>query len=313
MSSVGPKRRVGQDSLGTSPCPAKSKNSLYTFYRVIWTTVNALLIASIALTVYSIGWEYSTRRYLKGFADAIVPATSAADVKITAILDWMAHGPARQDSTPGGIAPERDPTDTLNYDALLRVCGTATNAFINLADVGGLPTRRLLLLDSKNQTKHVVAETLVDGRWIVVDATFRVVFRGPDGQPLTREQMTDPGIFSQATRNIYQYDPNYTYDHTAHVHLARFGFLAPALQGVLGRVLSGWESAAATSALLERESLAACFASINLVILLGLLRICMRWLAERYLGISRKRVRKNATRALREFLEIPADSLHRRI
>ncbi len=82
--------------------------------------------------MYAAAWEYSTRRYLAGFSDAIVPATAPGDEKIQAILNWMAHGPARYPSMPSDLIPDRDPTDTLNYYALLQVCGTATNAFINL-------------------------------------------------------------------------------------------------------------------------------------------------------------------------------------
>jgi hypothetical protein len=119
--------------------------------------------------VYATAWEYSTRRYLKGFSDAIIPAAASPEEKIQAILDWMAHGPARLRSGFVSSGQDRDPTDTLNYDSLLRVCGTATNAFINLAVSGGLPARRILLLNSDQGAKHVDAEVLVKGRWIVVD------------------------------------------------------------------------------------------------------------------------------------------------
>src|SRR5271168_2948338 len=135
-------------------------NQRHPLFHVLWLAVNFLLIVSVLLAAYSAGWEFSTRRYLEGFSDAIVPATSPGDEKIEAILNWMAHGPSRR--TSGEVASEtnRDPTDTLNYDALLRVCGTATNAFINLVDTGGMQVRWLLLLDSHQMAKHVVAEVL---------------------------------------------------------------------------------------------------------------------------------------------------------
>ena len=96
------------------------------------TSSVSLLILAICAAIYSVGWEFSTRRYLKGFSDAIVPATAPGDEKIQAVLNWMAHGPTRFPYGPSPDLPDRDPTDTLNYDALLQVCGTATNAFINL-------------------------------------------------------------------------------------------------------------------------------------------------------------------------------------
>ena len=99
---------------------------------------------------------------------------------------------------------DRNPIDTLNFQALLQVCGTATNAFENLAVSGGLRARRLLLLDSSLRTKHVDAEVLVNGRWMVVDPAFRVILRSPDGQALTRYELAIPAAFSAATRNQQQ-------------------------------------------------------------------------------------------------------------
>ena len=143
-----------------------------------------------------------TRRYLKGFSDAIVPASAPPVEKIESVLAWMAHGPARLPDGPSPNVPDRDPTDTLNYDALLRVCGTATNAFINLMDTGDVPVRRLLLVDAKQNTKHVVAEVLVDRRWIIVDPAYRRIMRDNKGDTLTREQLTNPVTFNAVTAKI---------------------------------------------------------------------------------------------------------------
>src|SRR5580704_15087022 len=211
----------GQPSRRWPPAVRDPESTRYPLFRVLWLAVNFLLIGSVFLAAYSAAWEFSTRRYLEGFSDAIVPATSPGDEKIEAILNWMAHGPARRTSGVDASQTDRDPTDTLNYDALLRVCGTATNAFINLVDTGHMQARRLLLVDSRQITKHVVAEVLVDGRWIVVDPSFRVVMRGADGKTLTREELADPAIFAAATRNISGYEPSYTFDHTVHIRLAR--------------------------------------------------------------------------------------------
>jgi hypothetical protein len=296
-------KRTGPEA-GPEQEPTARGGFAHSFYRAAWISVNILLFLSILLTVYFVTWEYSTRRYLEGFSDAIVPATAPPDEKIAGILDWMQHGPARRSSLPTNLVPNRDPTDTLNYDALLRVCGTATNAFINLAEIGGMPTRRLLLLDSRELTKHVVAEVLVDGRWIVVDPTFRVILRGTDGQPLTREQLTNREVFAEATRGIDKYDPNYTYERTAHIRVGRLGLLAPVVRGVLDHLAPGWESAPATSALVERESLAATFAGITLVLFLSLLRVSLRWYGEKRLGVRRARVRTQIAKAYATFLEL---------
>ena len=144
------------------------------FFRAAWSVTNLLLAASLVALIYGAAWEYSTRRYLKGFADAVVPITAAPEQKIEAILEWMRSGPRRASIANPNAVDGRDPQTTLNYRQLLSVCGTATNAFINLAISSDLRVRRLLLLTPSQTTKHVVAEVLVDGRWVIVDPAFRV-------------------------------------------------------------------------------------------------------------------------------------------
>src|SRR5499425_2258415 len=126
--------------------------------------VNFLLLVAVVAVVYTTAWEYSTRRYLKGFSDAIIPDTAPVEGKIQSILNWMSSPAAQLTPAFVGEPSDRNPLDTLNFQALLRVCGTATNAFVNLAVSNGLGSRRLLLLDSYSATKHVDAEVLVDGR-----------------------------------------------------------------------------------------------------------------------------------------------------
>ena len=71
-------------------------------FRVLWRTVNALLIVSLLLAGYSTTWEYSVRRYLKGFSDAIVPSPATPEEKIDAILTWIRSG------APRPLAPHLD-------------------------------------------------------------------------------------------------------------------------------------------------------------------------------------------------------------
>jgi hypothetical protein len=275
----------------------------HVLFRAIWYAGNILLILAILLAGYSAVWEYSTRKYLKGFSDAVVPFSSSDETKAEAILRWMSNGPARQVAGPDSSSPDRDPADTLNYASLLRVCGSATNAFINLGDSAGLAVRRLLLLDSRRLTKHVVAEVLIDGRWIVVDPAFRAILRGSDGGLLTREQLSDPAVFCAATCDIKGYDPTNTFESTAHIRISRLGFASLPLRGVLNHLLPGWEDSTAISLLMERESLATMVAALILVFLLGLLRVGLRWYGERRLGIRPVRVRQQIRRAFHAFVD----------
>jgi hypothetical protein len=296
LRSAGKQRRTDED-IESPPLPVDAPRAQTRWlFRALWFAVTGLLILAVFFAAYATVWEYSTRRYLQGFSDAIVPATAPGDEKIEAILNWMAHGPARYPSIPSGLMPDRDPTDTLNYYALLQVCGTATNAFINLMDAGHMRVRRLLLLDKHDRTNHVVAEALVDGRWIIVDPAFRVVLRSADGRTVTREQLSDPATFTEATNSIPQYDPQYTYDHTAHIRIARLGYLGTPIQRILDRLIPGWESSTIMTVLVERESYAAMISSILLLVLLLLARISLLWYGRTRLGIRPFRIRETLSR-----------------
>jgi hypothetical protein len=279
----------------------------HSLYQTIWYLVSAALAVSVILGIYSVGWEYSTRRYLKGFSDAIIPVSASDENKVQAILNWMAHGPARQTAgAPDPNVPDRDPTETLNYHALLQVCGTATNAFVNLADSGGLEARRVLLLDSNKFTKHVSAEVLVDGKWIVVDPAYRAILRGPDGGTVTLRQLSDPTVFADAIQRIPGYDPNYSYEQPVHLRMGRLSILGAPLLAILNRVAPDWTEASAVSLLAERVSLVAVLASFLLILFLFLLRVLLRWYGEKKLGVRTSRVRKQLVRAWNAFLR-PAD------
>ena len=275
----------------------------HSLYRFAWYVLNGLLITAIALALYSMSWEYSTRRYLKGFSDAIVPLSAPPEEKVQAILNWMAHGPARQVAGPDGSTPDRDPIETLNYHALLQVCGSSTNAFINLADSAGMDVRRMLLLDSRRLAKHVSAEVRVDGQWIVVDPAFRIILRGTDGKPLTREQLKNPVVFAAATRNIGNYNSNYNYDLTTHIRLDRLRVVGRPLRAVLDGALPGWEDSTIATLLAERESFAFMLTSVCLVVFLILLRVSLRWYGEKRLGVRTLRIREQIRRAFGAFVD----------
>ena len=271
------------------------------FFYLAWYGINILLVLSVLFALYAFSWELSTRRYLKGFSDAIVPASAPTEEKVQSVLAWMAHGPARLPYGPSPNVPDRDPTDTLNYDALLQVCGTATNAFINLMNTGNVPVRRLLLVDEHHNTKHVVAEVYTEGRWIIVDPAFRVVMRDTQGRTVTREDLTNPETFTDVTGQIPRYDPNYTFDRTEHVRLPRIPIVGVPLHDILNRVAPTWSDSPVATLLVERESYAAAITSVLLVIFLLLARALLRWFGEHRLHLHLLRARYQFQRSVSAF------------
>ena len=275
-------------------------------FEAAWYFVNAMLVLSTIFCIYSFAWEYSTRKYLQGFSEAIIPASATPIEKVETILNWMSNGPARRTShDPHGIS-DRDPEETLNYQALLRVCGTATNAFTNLANASGLPSRRLLLLNGSKTAKHVVAEVFIGNQWIVVDPSFRVIPRGPDGRLLTRDDLADPQTFKYVFEQVPGYPPAYTYENTVHLRLARLPIFGGLLRSILAHIVPGWEDSVFVTLMAERLSFTATTISILCVLIFLLLRLALRHYGEAHLGVRYLRFRERLWRAVQTFLHEPS-------
>ena len=272
------------------------------FFQTAWVLTNLLLVASLFFLVYALCWEYSTRRYLTGFSDAVVASAASPEEKAQAILDWMATGPARQTGKPNGMFYNRDPLETLNYRRLLQVCGSAVNAFVNLARRSGLNVRRLLLLDAQGGTKHVDAEVLLQGKWVVVDPTFRRILRDSHGALLTSEQLKDTSVLKAATQGLEDYSPTYSFERTAHLRLARVPFLGPLAGRIGDSLLPGWEASEFATLFVERESFAALVCSAVLFAFLLLMWVLLGWYAGR-LGVQRVRFVERLRRGSLAFLK----------
>lgn len=270
-------------------------------FRLMVRVTDGVLTLAILAALCCAAWEYSTQRYVDAFSDAIVPVSGSAERKIQSILDWMTHPPTRfvSDSVMGH---DRDPLDTLNYNTLLQVCGTATNAFINLADTSNLNARRLLLLDSNGGTKHVDAEVWVDGRWIVVDPTFRVILRGLNGKMLTRRELANPAVFSAATRAIPGYDPSYSFERTEHIRLTGIPVIGRPVQRVLNSLIPAWQDSAEISLTFERESLLALTIALVIALILLAFRVVFYWIGSKRLGIHSTSMSRRIQAAYRAFV-----------
>jgi len=261
--------------------------------RTVWWSADLLLKLAVVTLLYSGAWEFSVRQYLRGFSDAIVPAAATPEQKVESILDWLRAGPARsQLPAPEGLA-QRDPETTLNHQELLRVCGTATNAFVNLAKSSGLAVRRLLLLTPDRRAKHVVAEVKMEGRWVIVDPSYRAILRDAHGRLLTRKDLQDPETFREATRVIPGYPPEYSYESFAHIRLARLPLEGLGLRRFLNAVYPRWDEEVDLTLLVERESMALLAAAIALAVALLVLRILLVRYADRQwsFALSRRYLR----------------------
>ena len=279
--------------------------SRITSFRALWWAVNFLFAASVVCVAFATAREWSVRQYLHGFSDAVVSASESPEEKIEAILHWMKAGPSRTVAAdPDELSP-RDPENTLNYQQLLAVCGSATNAFLNLSRSAGLQSRRLLLLTPDSNTKHVVAEVLIGGRWIVVDPSFRLVMRDNGGKALTRKELQNPVIFEEAIAGVPGYPSGYTYERYAHVRLARLPLDGFHLRKLLESTLPGWDETLDWSLFLERESYFVLVITSAAAFFFLALRLMLAWYADRRLQVSRFHLRQHFLRATSAFLTTP--------
>ena len=274
-------------------------------FRLLWWLSNALILLALVATICSGVWEYSVRQYLRGFSDAIVPEASTPIDRVEAILGWMRNGPPRLEVTRSSDVSSRDPQDTLNYRQLLTVCGSATNAFLNLSRSTGLHTRRLLLLSPDRSAKHVVAEVLLDNRWVVVDPTYRAILKDSHGNLLTRHDLQDPRVFEEATHLIPNYIKIYSYESFAHIRLSALPFHGFQIRQRLDRYLPGWDEYVDWSLLLERRSFMYLFLSLTSLLFLMVLRVFLAWLADHRLRVPRFHFRENLGRATAAFFTSP--------
>lgn len=274
-------------------------------FRAAWWSSNLLLATAAVSLVYAGVWEVSVRRYLKGFSDAIVPISAPPEQKTGAILDWMRSGTPRSVAADPSALSTRNPESTLNYQQLLSVCGSATNAFLNLSESAGLDVRRLLLLGPDGRTKHVVAEVLLDQRWVIVDPAYRLIMRDAQGRFLTRKDLQDPLKFEQATSVVPNYPSEYSYEKFAHVRIARIPLQGLGLRRALNSIYPGWEELLDWGLLLERESFFVLVVSAATTIFFLLLRVLLAWYADHRLQIPRFHFLEHVARAGAAFFSTP--------
>jgi len=283
----------------------------YRLFYALWYVVNALTVIFTLGLLWGLAWEHSVRHYLQGFADAIVDPSVSPEQKVEALLAWMRSPRVPEGSPYQGFLENRDPVHTLNSRRLLAICGSAVNAFVNLAMSAGLECRRLLLLNEKDEAKHVVAEVRLNGRWVVVDPALRALLRDRQGRLLTKEELRDPRILQEVTRTMVGYDPRWTYERTAHVRMERIPYLGRFLRRVLNRVFPKWEERTANwTLILERASTLWIVFAMALLCFSLVARTALRWYGERRLGITCVRLRKRLLRACQALLEIPATTDH---
>ena len=112
----------------------------HTSFVILYRSLTTFVVFSLAMLLYGLVWDYSTQRYLQGFADAVVPGQSTPQQDAETLMAWFSQASSHLDNSDD-VSASRDPVVVLQYSRLLRTCGTTVNAFVNLAKAAGLKTR----------------------------------------------------------------------------------------------------------------------------------------------------------------------------
>ena len=149
----------------------------------------------------------------------------------------------------------------------------------------------MLLLDQNQMTKHVVAEVLVQGHWIIVDPAYRVVFRDASGNTVTREDLLNPAKFAAVISKIPKFPAElHLRQHRPRAHRQvaysgdSFAGHPQSHRAGLGR-FDDDDAAGRTRIFCGHWS-----AALLLVVFLLVLRYSLRWFGEARLGHSRRPV-----------------------
>ncbi len=131
------------------------------------------------------------------------------------------------------------PADVLRWGSDFRgPCGSRSRVVVAMLKSRGIHARLLLLLDGKQHSIHTVVETYIDGRWVVADPTYDIVFHRRDGRLATRDDLRrDPGLLALATEGREPYPSIYSYTRAAHTNWHKIPIVLPAAHGILTALL----------------------------------------------------------------------------
>ena len=265
--------------------------------RACWFVVNILLLVSLVAVIYGVGWEFSTRSYLKGFSDAIIPASDNPEQKIEAILQWMAHGPVRRSSSdPGGTRGAQSGRNA----QLSTTSGSLRHRDERVRESGAehWPARATASPAGSERAQQTRGRGSLDRRPM---GRCRPLI--PFYPPASRRTFSDAGGVERPRRFPgrdaidSQLSASYTYESTVHVRLARIPWIGKHLRGIFNFIWPPWEEAINWTLLVERESFAMLVASIFLLCFALAARLLLGWYCRTKLGIARERLRDQILRA----------------
>lgn len=111
-------------------------------------------------------------------------------------------------------------------------CGSYTSVVGRLLSRAGYPIRILQMQCGQDPGCHILLETRLDGRWVVVDPSYNLLFSNADGTYASFEQLhRDFDVY--AAQLPRDYNPAYRYDDARRTNWDKIPVLMPLLRQLL--------------------------------------------------------------------------------
>lgn len=227
--------------------------------RALWWTAACFLLLAAGL----FAWSQNESAFMARLEQRLVGREQLTDEqKLVRFVDFAARNirHPRFDELPGPgvqlyywLSPfHPGPSDVIRYGADYRgPCGSHSRVVISLLKAAGVRARPLLILDDDEQSIHTVVQAYIDGRWVVSDALFGIVFRTRDGRLATAKDMAaDTATFWRQTRAAQWYPARYDYDHVTLMNWQKVPVVLPAI-----RCMAEWAFGRERVAEYERPSI----------------------------------------------------------
>ena len=127
------------------------------------------------------------------------------------------------------------PGDVLRWGSDYRGgCGSHTRVVIALLRASGVESRPLFLLNDRGKVIHTVVHAHIEGRWVVSDPYFGIVFRRRDGTLATVEDIAaDERRFREQVDRARGYVLTYDYDRVSLMNWEKVPVVLPAVHDAL--------------------------------------------------------------------------------
>lgn len=227
--------------------PSGGRDRPHPLARVAGIVAAVSAIAGVALMAAHLEGEATIRRLAERVAGepgltveqrlTRIVRFAGDEVRINHRLEDVSPWPVRLYYRLSPLHP--GPGDVLRWGTDYRgPCGSLSRVVKAMLKATGARVRLRLLLDESGASVHTVVEVLDDGRWIVADPTYGIVYHLRDGRGATAADLgDDPALFHAHVDTIPGYSRYFDYDAHTLLNWEKVPILLPAIRDALTGVL----------------------------------------------------------------------------